>query len=57
VAEVTQVAQVESQAKHELLLKYLPAGQVRQALEVPPEQVAQVESQTAQKLFPFTVLV
>ncbi len=56
-AVVAQVAQVESQDKHELLLKYLPSGQVRQVVEVAPEQVEQVVSQMAQKLFPLTILV
>lgn len=55
MAVVTQVAQEESQAKQELPLKNLPEGQERQAEEEEPEQVAQVESQTAQKLFPFTM--
>jgi len=56
VAVVTQVRQVELQDKHELLLKYLPAGHVTQVLEVPAEQVEQVESQMAQKMLPLIVL-
>jgi len=51
-----QVRQVELQDKHELLLKYLPAGHVTQVLEVPAEQVEQVESQMAQKMLPLIVL-